>query len=606
MRRRSLRSPHLTVSVSFVPALPPGRLRCAAALVALLFASLAAAFGVAPAAAQPEGVPHLDDDLHDFLLRQQARGLLPDAHLSHRPLSAYEAERYLDSLGALRGARRAVLTEWDRRRLARFQGRAEGPGTAFVQGYAPFLYRNGEHFFVAEGEDYAVQIEPLFYFDYGRARQTAIEDRDATVPVWQNTRGARVGGHVGDYVFFETELRENQRRDPDALRPPLDQRGRTAPRLGNTRFPSDGGATYDYFRATGVVGVRTEHFEARFGRDRNHWGPGETSLVLSGYAPAYDQLQLRTTFWRVQYTNVFASMTDLTPQSFDSGSSDLPNKFGAFHRLAFDLPAGVELGLFESVIFAPDDDQQTRFDIEPAYLNPVIFYRAVERDLGSPDNVLLGVDADWTTPLQGFDVYGQFMLDEFIASEIFTDSWTSKYGLLMGARLAGLPTETLALDDLTLAFEYARLRPYLYTHRDPSTSYTHYNDLFGHPAGPNAENFALFARYRPFPRVEAALNVAYTRRGRAPTDSLGNEMNVGADPLKSFNTRSSDEAPFLDGVRQNRWLIEARAGYEVLPDLFLEATLRFESVDDAGRGLDRYVAPSLALRWGLPFRSARY
>ena len=62
----------------------------------------------------------------------------------------------------------------------------------------------------------------------------------------------------------------------------------------------------------------------------------------------------------------------------------------------------------------------------------------------------------------------------------------------------------------------------------------------------------------------------------------------------------------LGGVRQDRWLLEAHAGYELLPELFLEAALRVASVDDAERGLDRYVAPYLMLRWALPFQSRRY
>jgi hypothetical protein len=53
-------------------------------------------------------------------------------------------------------------------------------------------------------------------------------------------------------------------------------------------------------------------------------------------------------------------------------------------------------------------------------------------------------------------------------------------------------------------------------------------------------------------------------------------------------------------------LVEARIGYELLPSLFVEGVLRAESVDDAERGLDRYVAPAASLRWGLPFQSTRY
>lgn len=540
----------------------------------------------APAQAQEEGLLQLDDALHRFLLRQQAAGRLPSAHLSSRPLSAYEAGRYLDSLET----HRAALSPEDRQRLDRFQGRTAGPGADFARRYVPFLYPDGQHLFSARSNRYAVQFDPLFYFSYGRARQSERAGRDAGLPVWQNTRGVRAAGHIGQYIFFETRLTENQRRDP---RPDF-QQNITAPRLSQTRFVD--GHTYDYFQAEGIVGFRSRHFEVRFGRERNQWGPGRTSLFLSDYAPAYDQLQIRTTFWRLQYTNVFASMTDLTPLPESFPDQDLPTKFGAFHRLALDLPASVQLSLYEGVIFAPDSTNRSRLDFELSYLNPIIFYRAVERDLGSPDNVLLGAGASWqaTSSLQ---LYGQFMLDEFVADEIFTDSWRNKYGLLLGLRLAGLPVDGLLVDA-----EYARLRPYLYTHNDPTTSFTNYNDLLGHPAGPNAEAFSLFADYQITPRIDAALQFTYTRRGRAAADSL----NIGADPLLSDRMRASDETPFLSGIRQNRLFLEAHAGYELLPGLHLEAGLRAQSVDDEQAGLDRYFAPSLSLRWGTPFRSARY
>ena len=59
-------------------------------------------------------------------------------------------------------------------------------------------------------------------------------------------------------------------------------------------------------------------------------------------------------------------------------------------------------------------------------------------------------------------------------------------------------------------------------------------------------------------------------------------------------------------MRQNQWLVEAYAGYELLPDVYLELAVRAESIDDAETGLDRYVVPFLMLRWGLPFQSTRY
>ena len=55
----------------------------------------------------------------------------------------------------------------------------------------------------------------------------------------------------------------------------------------------------------------------------------------------------------------------------------------------------------------------TRSDqFELHYLTPIIFYRAVEQDLGSPDNAFIGLDYKINF-FETAQVYGQFLLDEF-------------------------------------------------------------------------------------------------------------------------------------------------------------------------------------------------
>ena len=558
---------------------PDVRLPLLALLVLLL---------VPGARAQTDGLLQLEDPLHRFLLRQQTGGRLPEAFLSHQPLSAYEARRYLDSLDV----RSAGLSALDRRLLAEFRGERAGPNAAWLQRRIPFVYRDGQHLLSARGDGFAVEVDPLLYLTYGRARQTERDEQAGSRTLWQNTRGVRAAGHVGRYVFFEARLEENQRRDVW-----LDYGQETAPRLGAVQLLPESEA-YDYWVGTGVVGVRSRFFEVRFGRDRNRWGFGRTSLALSDYAPVYDQLQIRTTFWRLQYVNLFAALTDLTPFPATSIRDQIyPKKYAAFHRLAVNLPGRVQLELFETIVFATDTTaarRRSNFDL--AYLNPIIFYTAAQADRGHADNALLGGGLAWTAR-PGLRLYTQLLLDELTVGEIGRASWVNKWGWQVGARVA----DVLA-PGLSFQVEYARLRPYLYSHRSALTSYTHFNDLLGHPAGPNAQDVALFVDWQATPRWRAALNLAYTRRGRN-ADSL----NYGADPLESYDTRvSDDDVRLLQGVRQSRLLVEAHTGYELLPGLTLEAALRAESVDDAETGLDRYLAPFVMLRWGLPFQSRRY
>ncbi len=537
-----------------------------------------------PLRAQPHGVLQLDGDLDRFLVRQHVAGHLPDAILTHRPLSAYQARAYLDTL-ALDPEN---LSRADRVLLARFRGDAPGPGADWARRRLGVLYPNGQDLFAVEGDGYAIQVNPLLYLAYGQARQTARGDRETRVPVWQNTRGVRGSGNVGP-VFFEARIEENQRRD---VQNPFDARKLTAPRLGNVQDYE--GVGLDYYRATGLIGFHSRFFEIRAGRDRNRWGPGRTGLLVSDYAAPYDHLQIRTSVWRVEYVNLFTQFTNVQPQP--RGSEPYPRRFGAFHHLTLRLPAGVDVSAYEGIVFTDTSSAPRRDGFDVAYLNPILFYRSAEQDRNSPDNAFLGFSAGWNV-VKGARLYGDFVFDEFVAAKIGKDSWVNKWGWTVGAQVADV-----VVPGLSLRAEHTRLRPYLYAHRTPASALLHYDDGLGHPAGPNALDWSFFADYQPTPRLSAQVNVGYTRRGRNTPAA-----NYGSDPRLSYDSRvASDGVTFLQGVRQTEWLVEATVGYELLPGLYAAAALRARSRDDAETGLDRSFAPYALVRWGLPYQSTQW
>lgn len=558
--------------------------------------------GVAPVPAAPadtaesarptinhDGLLRINHPMHGFLERQQTLGRLPRAVLSHKPLSRGAATAYLDSLDT----RRDMLSPAEQQHLDRYQRRAARPGAARGQQWGGFA--NGHDLVSATGSRYAIQATPVAYGAGGPLSQSDLPARESTSAAWRGTLGARTYGRLGRYVFFDVEATATRERPP---RVEFNTPGRpTAPRLGNVTLHDD---TYAYADVRGVVGVRTRFFELRAGRDRNRWGPGTGSVMLSNYGPAHNQVQLRTTVGRVQYTNLFSQYAAPAGPSAPDETPDFsrrPRSYGASHRLALRVSDRVELGAFETIVFAPERDSTVNrrgFDI--AYLNPIVFLRGVERELGSPDRALVGIDGAWTV-VRGLRLYGQFVLDEFVASEIGNQWWGNKWAWTLGAHW--VPP---AVPNLSVRGEFARLRPHIYAHTYVPNSYAHWDDGLGHPAGPNSIDMALNVMYDPASAWQAGFNMAYTRRGRN-TDT----ENFGADPTRSNQTRvRSRGVTMLQGVRQNQLLGEAHVSLEVLPQLMVEAAVRAEHITDAERPTDTYVTPQVAIRWGLPFQSLRY
>ena len=545
-----------------------------------------------PAQAQTDGLLQIDDATHRFLHAQKAKGHLPKAFLSHQPLSVYEARRYLDSL-AVRDSAEQILTPANREHLAQLRGTTDRPGAEWAERTFS-LYENGRDLISLAGEDYALQLNPRYYGFLGPSVHSESSTRFANDLAWRNTRGLRFSGHVGDHLFFESRVSENQWRP---IWPAFE--ANTAPRVGHISF-YDNGDPYNFFEATGVVGLRSRHFEVRLGRARNHWGPGQGSLFLSDYGTVYDQAQIRATLGPLQYNYLLARFLDTESQSIASGPRR-PSRYGVFHHLTLHVTDALTFDLYEGIIMGRDTTAGgTGFD--PGYLNPAIVFRPMERDLGSAGNTLLGLGGSWR-PLSGAAVYGQFVLDELRVPEIGNQWWANKWGWMLGLHVVepGVP-------HLSARIEAARLRPYLYSHRTSASAFTHMSDVVTHPAGPNSIDLSVFLDYTPPGPWHALLHGSWTVHGRNAVNANGDiTANYGGDATVPSRTRFSRYGvSMLQGIRQRQGVLEAALAYEVLPHLRVTVAVRGERLYDAERGTDTYLSPRLVLNWGLPFQHLRY
>lgn len=231
--------------------------------------------------------------------------------------------------------------------------------------------------------------------------------------VFQNSRGLDIRGHVGKNVYFYMQLLDNQRNFNTFTEGWISEYQAIPGQGFKIDFQSrlvQSFKGYDFFYTKAYTGIKAnKYISVEFGHSNHFIGNGFRSLLLSDFSHNYLYLKFNTRFWKLNYTNIFAELAPVS-ELVNEVDQLLPKKYSATHYLAYRPSEHVEIGAFESVIFS----RENVFEFQ--YLNPLIFYRAVEHYIGSPDNILLGTNFKWNF-LKKFSLYGQFFLDEFRLGE---------------------------------------------------------------------------------------------------------------------------------------------------------------------------------------------
>jgi len=410
-----------------------------------------------------------------------------------------------------------------------------------------------------------------------------------------NTRGIQIHGMVDNKVGFYTFLGENQMRSPLYVRDWVDEYGV----IPNEAFwKSFGDQGYDFFTAIGYISFNaTEHINFQFGQDRQFWGDGYRSMIMSDFSPPALFLKINTNVWRLNYTNLFTQVfADAFGQSGGSiGNLQFPKKYMVAHRLSMNIGNNVNLGVFESIVFGRKDSLGNNH-FELSYLNPIIFYRSVEQQNGSIDNALLGIDAKWNF-LHHFSLYGQFIFDELKVNELLNNKgwWGNKFGYQLGLKYI----DVLKISNLDLQLEYNSARPYTYSHRSIYSSYSNYRQPIAHPIGANFKEFIAIIRYQPIPKLTFTGKIIAANYG---LDTLNS--NYGKDILKDFTTRNSDQGNVIaQGINTNLIFADFSASYMFWHNTFVDFKLIYRNQNSVDDQFDQNsTIYALSLRWNIAQR----
>lgn len=402
-----------------------------------------------------------------------------------------------------------------------------------------------DHLIHIKGNDYDFYIDPLFRFDVGKD----FADGRTT---WTNTRGFQVEGTLGKDFSFSSRFYENQAVFPLFLHKEIKRSriisGEQYPKV----FKENG---FDWYWAEAYISYTpSKYFNIQFGNPKLFFGDGYRSLLLSDNSSPYLNLKLETQFWRIKYVNVWAELQDMKRQP---GSHFWNKKWTTSHYLSWQVNKRWNVSLFETVIWDNGTDSTEYRGFDWNYLNPVIFYRAVEYGLGSPDNVLLGLNSSLRLGKKHI-LYGQFVLDEFRLREIKNNKgwWANKYGLQLGYKAYDFAT----VSNLFFQLEYNVVRPYTYSHWSSLECYGNLNQPLAHPAGANFREILMRISYH-YQRWFAEYHGSYLVYG-----SDHDNLNYGQNIFLSYRAAMSEYGNFIGQGLKNKTLINnIRLSYLVNP-----------------------------------------
>lgn len=452
------------------------------------------------------------------------------------------------------------------------------------------FYKKKSDLYAVDTEEFDLHVNPVLYVGGGQDAQ-----RDERL--FMNTRGVEVRGMVDRKVGFYTYLTDNQAVLPSYVWDGMADNP-VIPHEGFWKEYKDGKGV-DFLQARGYITFEaTRHINLQFGHDRFFIGNGYRSLIFSDFAPPAWFIKGNVKVWKLNYMFLLNQMTADVSGS-RGGLRDMeggyPNKFTALHHLSLNIGKKLNIGVFESVVFSADDTLGTsHFRLD--YLNPIIFYRAIEQQNGSSDNVLLGFDFKWNAARQ-LSFYGQFLLDEFVIDRIREGKgwWANKFGVQLGANYI----DAFGVSNLDLQGEVNVVRPYTYSHGTNYANYSSYRQPIAHPLGANFNEVVGILRYQPLRRLNVVGKLIVSQVGR---DTTG--VNWGSNILKNNRTRKQDfDNKIGQGVRNDIVFATFTASWQLRHNLFIDGNVIVrQSKSDVALYSKNTTVATLALRWNIARR----
>jgi len=205
------------------------------------------------------------------------------------------------------------------------------------------------------------------------------------------------------------------------------------------------------------------------------------------------------------------------------------NKYFHTHRLSARLPAGFQLGLYETVIYGSSVEADTvERTMSPVYVMPFVPYFFAEHFTGDRDNMTMGMDLSWTRG--NWELYSELLLDDMKLPSGFWDEswWANKWGITAGVAWE----KEIEQHQFSWFAELTRIEPWTYSHlRGASHQYSHYGQNLATSLGPNSQELYTSLLWKTPQKLSVELGFGKVRKGVDRGSDLNHIYREGIDAV---------------------------------------------------------------------------
>jgi len=395
---------------------------------------------------------------------------------------------------------------------------------------------------------FSVTVNPILGYDYSYVSSSTHPHR------WN---GLSMYGSIGANVGFEVNFRDNLETGKT-----VDFTRSFSRKTGYTFRKKNSLTSLEYDEVNANLTFSNSWGSVTIGKDYNYYGEGlDGKLILGSKAPSFPQLKIEVSpvsWFKFSYIHGWLNSQVTDSMSIRSSISGWKTffqvpKFIAAHMFSFTAAEVFNFTLGESVIYSD------RF--QPMYLIPVLFFRIADHYLNVPDNSAGNAQLFWSCwyKVTGIStkIYGNLFIDELSLEK---SSLPHAIGYTIG-----FETVNPLIEESEVAFEYTKIEPFVYFHREDAQFYSSYNYQLGHWIGSNGDEVFFSFKKRILRGFSAKVSYAYVRKGSIESRTA---------------PRYAPEDTFLYGLRKNYQEVTLDVSYEVIHDLVVRGYYQYRYVSD--------------------------